>query len=575
MFEALHALLPLHWLRPWALWLLLAAPVLLIWGRRPQGRAVPAGVIDAHLLPHLLVRSGRPGWLRPADTLSLALACFSLALAGPAWQREAAPFAIEEAPLMIALDLSDAMDATDLPPSRLDRARDKLRRLIEQRGDAPTGLIVYAGSAHLVLPPTQDRAVLNTYLDALSTPLMPTPGNASAEALAVALDWAARSPSAGTVLALTADWPAAELARTESLLKDSPHKLIVWALGTAEGGPLRDGAGRLRTDAQGRARSAHLDVAGLQTLRDRTGAAVLVVTADDQDIARVQALIKSQHAAAAEQDPTRRWRDQGPIFIWAGLLALLASFRRGWVLHGQAASFVWAVLTVLAAGLPMMATPSPAAAQQTEKLAQQLQFQTRSMAALPQGFVDWWLTPDQQGRWWLEHGQPARAAQHFKDPFWRGLAHARAGAWQEAADAFARVDSAAAWFNQAQMLARLGRYPDALAAYDQALIRQPGWPQALADRERVKGLIPPDAAKEDEDGSEAQPGEREGSEPGQKQKRKPGPPRRLTEAEVNSLWLKRLDTSPAGFLARKFELQLQTSSPPKAANPTSQGVTEP
>ena len=123
MLDSLAANLPLHWLRPWALWGLLTALVLLAWGRRTGGGAVPRGVIDEALLPHLLVHGGRAGWLRPGDTLAAAVACFSVALAGPAWQREAAPLALEQAPLMVVLDLSEAMDAADLPPSRLDRAR--------------------------------------------------------------------------------------------------------------------------------------------------------------------------------------------------------------------------------------------------------------------------------------------------------------------------------------------------------------------------------------------------------------------------------------------------------------------
>lgn len=530
---------PMHWSRPWALWGLLLAAALPFLGRRADGGAVPSGVIDSRLLPHLLVRGGAGGWLRPADTLALALACFCLGLAGPAWQREPAPLAMEEAPLMLALDLSEAMDAADLPPSRLDRARDKLRRLIERRGNAPTGLLVYAGSAHLVLPPTQDHQVLGSYMDALSTGLMPRAGNAPARALDLALQWVERSAVPGTVLFVTADWPAKELEATASLLAGSRHRLLVWALGTPEGGPLRDEQGGLLTDAQGRSRSARLDVEGLSALRDRTGAALVSHSQGDADVQRVLAQIASHRADAMEQDPTRRWLDRGPLFIWPGLLALLLSLRRGWVLQ-------WHAAFLLTLALLLGSAPAPVWAQGSDD----------ARPAWMQGVLGWWLTPDQQGRWLLERGQPALAAQRFADPFWRGLAHARAGQWQEAAQAFARVDSAAAWFNQAQMLARLGRYADAVAAYDQALLRLPGWPEALTDRERVRGLIPPEPKDEAADG-DLQAGEAEGREAGQRRARKAGPPRRLTEAELAKLWLQRLDTSPAGFLQRKFEAQLR------------------
>jgi len=548
--------LPLHWLRPWALWGLLLALFILIWGRRPPSQQHLRGVIDAHLLPHLLVHSGRAGWLRPTDTLTLALACFCLALAGPAWQREATPLAQEQAPLMLVLDLTRSMDAVDWPPSRLARASAKLHTLLQQRGDAPTGLVVYGGSAHLVLPPTQDHKLLATYLDSLSTTLMPQPGAAPAQALELALNWLARQPVPGTVLFITAEWPADDIARAQALLSISRHRLIILAVGDAQGGPIRGADGRYLTDAQGRTQLARLDVAALSALRDRTGAALVTASQDDSDLARVQALMARYRADALAQDPTQRWRDAGVVWIWPGLLALLLSFRRGWVMPGRGLGAWWAAFLL---GVWLGAAPTPGWA---EPMA------PGSEPGWGKRFVGWWLTPDQQGRWWLQQGQPARAAQHFADPLWRGIAQAQAGQWQAAADEFARSDSAAGWFNHAQMLARLGQFGAAVAAYDQALLRAPGWPQAISDRERVRGLIPPDEPNKTDEAGDPQ-GEADGSQPRQRRAKKPGPPRPLTEAEVAELWLQRLDTSPAGFLQRKFALQAQSPvSAAAAATPT-------
>jgi Ca-activated chloride channel homolog len=551
------SLMPLHWMRPWALWGLFASLGIWAWGRRKSGHAVPPGVIDDALLPHLLVQGGRDGRIRPGDTMAVALAFLSLALSGPAWEREAAPLALEQAPLLVVLDLSESMDAADLPPSRLDRARAKLQLLLQERGDAPTGLIAYAGSAHLALPPTTDRRLLGGYLDALTTALMPTPGNAPAAALALAHEWADRGTAPGTLLVVTADWPAADLDPVQSLMNGSRHRLVVWAIGTPEGGPLRTREGRLRTDAQGRSRQAHLDVAGLNSLRERTGAELVGVTQDDSDLVRVQALIARHRAESVEEDPSRRWLDRGPLFIWPGLMALLLSFRRGWTVPGarQAA----ALLLVVSCSMVAVGTPGLTWAQAAGGL--NVGVAAGAAMTLRQRFASWWLTPDQQGRWWLENGDPARAAMHFRDPFWRGVAHARSEQWQPAADEFARVDSAAAWFNQAQMLARLGRYPNAVAAYDQALLRLPGWSEALTDRERVRGLIPPSPPAEDETGN-GPPGNGEGSEPGQRQPKKSSPIKPLTEAEITELWLHRLDTSPASFLQRKFALHVQETDKP-------------
>jgi Ca-activated chloride channel family protein len=203
--------------------------------------------------------------------------------------------------------------------------------------------------------------------------------------------------------------------------------------------------------------------------------------------------------------------------------------------------------------LAMLVEPAPALAQDSAPA---------PSPSLRQRFIDYWLTPDQQGRWWLERNAPERAAAHFDDALWRGAAHARAQQWQAAADAFAQLDSAAGWFNQAQMLARLGRYADAVAAYEEALTRAPGWPAALADQARVRSLIPAELEPTPGEVS-ATPGERAG---------KPAPrqPRSLSEHEVAELWLQRLDTSPAAFLRRKFALEAQAlsaSAPPAPDSP--------
>ncbi len=289
MADWLSTLLPLHWLRPWALLLLPLAVLLAVFGRRADGSQSLRGLIDAHLLPHLLphllVGANKRQWLKPADTLALALACFGLALAGPAWERETPPLAREQAALMLVLDLSAAMDAVDLAPSRLERARLKLQQLLERRGDAPTGLIVYAGSAHLVLPPAQDRQLLLTYLDALSTALMPEAGSSRpASALKLAHSWLDRTAVPGTVLFLSADWPASELAASVRAQAGSRHGLVVWAIGTVEGGLIRAPDAGAANDGQhprGPARMARLDVAGLSALRDESAAELVAVSQDD------------------------------------------------------------------------------------------------------------------------------------------------------------------------------------------------------------------------------------------------------------------------------------------------------
>src|SRR5262249_7162340 len=112
-------------------------------------------------------------------------------------------------------------------------------------------------------------------------------------------------------------------------------------------------------------------------------------------------------------------------------------------------------------------------------------------------FLDLWLTPDQQGRLAYERGDYASAADRFSDPMWKGVSLYRAGRYGDAVDAWARVDTAESWFDQGNALAQLGKFPAAVAAYREALKRRPDWPEAKANLELVRKLIPPEEKDEE------------------------------------------------------------------------------
>ncbi len=100
------------------------------------------------------------------------------------------------------------------------------------------------------------------------------------------------------------------------------------------------------------------------------------------------------------------------------------------------------------------------------------------------------MTHDQQGRYYFEKRDYKKAAEPFDDPLWRGFAAARAGDGEAALNAFALSDTAEAWYNQGDVLAHLGKYPEAVAAYRQALARRSPWPEAQENLELVQSLIP-------------------------------------------------------------------------------------
>ena len=167
----------LHFLRP--LWLWGLVPAALIWlglWRLQDPVSEWKKLIDPHLLEHLLVERQRRRRLRPIHLTLVLWGLCAVALAGPTWEREPSPFADDQAGLMVLLKASTTMNSTDVQPSRLERSKHKLTDLLERREGAATGLIVYSGSAHLVMPLTRDRRIVTTMAEEISSAIMPAPG---------------------------------------------------------------------------------------------------------------------------------------------------------------------------------------------------------------------------------------------------------------------------------------------------------------------------------------------------------------------------------------------------------------
>ena len=95
------------------------------------------------------------------------------------------------------------MNAVDVQPTRLERAKQKVRDLLALRAGARSALVAYAGSAHTVLPLCDDPSVFETFLAALDSDVMPVRGKAPARALALAEKLLADEPAPGSILFLT------------------------------------------------------------------------------------------------------------------------------------------------------------------------------------------------------------------------------------------------------------------------------------------------------------------------------------------------------------------------------------
>jgi Ca-activated chloride channel family protein len=299
-----------HFLRP--LMLLVALPALAVWWglwRRQDRMASWRQIMDPHLLPHLLVGESKNGGLRPIQLLLVVWLIGAVALAGPAWRMEPSPFADDQAGLVVVLKVSGTMMASDVQPSRLERAKHKLRDLLEQRKGSSTGLIVYSGSAHLVMPLTRDDRIVSTMVEDLTPDLMPVDGDALVAALKLAEQVLDKSGVAGSVL----------------VIADSVSPVQAQSL-SANGISFPVQFLSMQSPAAG------IDN-GLQSAAGNLGAAVVELTVDQTDVEKVARRAQSGLTARSATGDGTRWLDAGYPLVPLLAVFLLMWSRKGWLVR--------------------------------------------------------------------------------------------------------------------------------------------------------------------------------------------------------------------------------------------------
>ena len=454
----MSALADFHFLRPLALLLLLALPLAwLAWRSRGRDAGAWRDVVDAQLLPHLVERVERPAGRAGVLLAAIVWTIACLALAGPAWEREPVPLHRDRNARVLALELAPSMLAQDERPSRLDRARYKIADVLERSRERQTALIAYAGEAFVVAPLTDDIGTVQNLVDALDPSTMPVAGNATADAIARAVELIEQAGLHRGEVVLVADGVGAGATAAARKARSAGVQVSVLGVGSPGGAPIPLAQGDFLKDERGNVVLARLDEAGLRAVADAGGGRYARIAADARDL---DAMLGDGFAATADpidmaeaSTEGSRWRDRGPWLLLLLLPLALAGFRRGW-------------LMLLSFAFLGIAPPAQAGF-----------------------FADLWQRRDQQAAEALRDGDARRAAELAPTPAWSGTAAYRAGDYAAAGTHFAEAGGADAAYNRGNALAQDKRYEDALAAYDEALQLDPAMEDARANRDAVEAFL--------------------------------------------------------------------------------------
>ncbi len=467
-------LVDFHFLRPDWLWVLpLIVGVAVLLARRRLASGNWQDVVDASLAPHVLSlsanrRSDYRWWL-----LGIVGVLAVAALAGPAWQRIEQPVFRSDQALVIALDLSRSMDASDVAPSRLLRARLKILDILERRASGQTALIVYSANAYTVTPLTTDTDTIAALVGSLSTDIMPSRGSYPVAAIYKGKRLLEQTGAGlGEVLLITDGGasPAAERAARDLL--STGYTLSVLAVGTREGAPIPRIAGGFVTDQSGRIAVPKLEERSLRKLAQAGGGRFAILSTDNRDLDHLLSGETGQRGARTDSLATDQWREEGPWLLLLLLPMAAMAFRRGWV---------------LLIALAILPTSDPV------------------QAAV---WDDLWLTKDQQAQKKLDDGAVADAAELFESPEWRAVAQYRAHDYAVSADAFSEHEDTRNQYNLGNALARQGELEAAIEAYNQVLEIDPDNADADYNRDLVKQVL--EQQESQQQGDEQEPSDQEG-----------------------------------------------------------------
>lgn len=318
--NVLASLEQFHFLRP--AWLLLLLPAaFLMWSVYQRSDSLRAWrrVIAPHLLTHLLLREGgEEGRWQPVYMLGFAWLAGILALAGPSWQMQPSPFSEDQAAMFIVIKVSPEMLAQDIQPSRLQRSVLKIHDLLAIRKDTRTGLIAYAGSAHLVMPLTSDAGIINSFAAALEPGIMPIQGDEPAEAITLANQRLKNAAVPGTIVLITDAVDASQLSALESFRQQGGVEVHILAMA----------AGPEVIPPAGSYPAAALDMDSLRAAARVMGGTVTTVTPDKSDVENIAGKVeRSINNAPATEG--QQWKDAGYYLLILLALIMLSFFRRG------------------------------------------------------------------------------------------------------------------------------------------------------------------------------------------------------------------------------------------------------
>ena len=308
--------------------LLVLVPVTLfmyLYARRKKKRTIKK-IGDPELVNQLMGRYNYRGFFLKFLLVSFAMALLVLALANLRLPKGTEKINRTGIDVMIAIDVSKSMLAQDIKPTRLDRAKQLLSRLIDKLGNDRIGIVIFAGKAYLQMPLTGDHTAAKMYLSSASTESVPTQGTVIGDALKMCYaSFNTKEKKYKAVLLISDGEDHDETAvQTAGQMASEGIVINTIGIGSPEGAPIMDAeTGQMKTDAEGNTVISKLNEEALKSIAQKGNGIYMLYNNTEEVASNLAAQLATMDQRTVNDDSLINYKSFYQWFLALALLFLL------------------------------------------------------------------------------------------------------------------------------------------------------------------------------------------------------------------------------------------------------------
>jgi len=199
-----------------------------------------------------------------------------IALLGPSFGSSKKEIKVIGKDIMIAIDLSESMNANDIQPSRLEKIKFELKKIIDEFNSDRIGIIMFSNEAYIQCPLTYDKNALNLFIETLNTELVPNSGTDFGPPLNLSLDKLLtdkiQENDKSKIIILISDGEdfGENTYEIVDKIKESSIKLFTVGIGTAQGTRITLRNGLFKKDKNGKEVITKLNSTSLKKIANET-----------------------------------------------------------------------------------------------------------------------------------------------------------------------------------------------------------------------------------------------------------------------------------------------------------------